>query len=182
MLEKTRLFSFADAAAFERASGVSRDQLRANAAAITAATTVFLSHSSKDDPLVPGVLAFFAGFGAGVYADDFDASLPSPPSVRTAVSLKGRIQQLPRLVVLATSNTYTSRWIPWELGLADGFRGIPPNAILPITPEGEVPTWLTTEYVHLYPKILKLEGAWSVTDPQGGSPWPLAHWLHHRIP
>lgn len=180
-MKTMKLFSHSDASSYERTSVLSRDQLLKEAKASTAGTIVFLSHSSKDDPLVPGVVAFFRKFSAGVYADDFDKRLPNPPSTATAVILKNEIRRLPRFVVLATSNSYTSRWIPWELGLADGFRGIPPNAILPITPEGQIPTWLTTEYVHLYPKIVNINGAWYVSDPRGNAAWPLSDWLHTTI-
>lgn len=176
-----RLFSYSDAAIQVLQSFLGRDHLLKEAKESTARKVVFLSHSSKDDPLVAGVIAFFKTLNAGVYADDFDKRLPNPPNTTTAVILKNEIRTVPRLVVLATPNTYTSRWIPWELGLADGFRGIPPNAIFPITPEGEEPSWLTTEYFNLYPKIVNLDGAWRVTDPRGTSSWPLKDWLHTQI-
>lgn len=180
-MENMKLFSHSDASSFERASSLRRDQLLQEAKASTPSTVVFLSHSSKDDSLVPGVVAFFRKFNAGVYADDFDKRLPNPPSTATAIILKGEIRKLPRLVALATPNSYTSRWIPWELGLADGFRGIPPNAILPITQEGQIPPWLTTEYLHLYPKVVNINGSWMVTDPRGGTSWALNNWLHTPI-
>jgi len=176
-----KLFSYSDASSYERASTLGRDQLLKEAKASTASAIVFLSHSSKDDQFVPGVVAFFRKFNAGVYADDFDKRLPNPPSTKTAVILKNEIRKLPRFVALATPNSYTSRWIPWELGLADGFRDIPPNAILPITQEGQVPPWLTTEYLNLYPKVVTINAAWFVTDPRSSSSWTLSDWLHKPI-
>lgn len=176
-----KLFSYSDAASQVRQSFLGQHQLLKEARSITDTKDIFLSHSSKDDHLVPGVIAFFKTFNAEVYADDFDKRLPDPPNTATAVILKEEIRRVPRLVVLATPNTYTSRWIPWELGLADGFRGIPPNAVLPITPEGNEPSWLRTEYFNLYPKIVNLDGAWRVTDPRGISSWPLRDWLHTQV-
>lgn len=176
-----KLFSYSDATSYERTSVLGRDALLKESKARTSSTTVFLSHSSKDDSLVAGVVEFFRNFSAGVYADDFDKRLPNPPSTATAVILKNEILNLPRFVVLATPNSYTSRWIPWELGLADGFRGIPPNAILPITQEGQIPAWLTTEYLNLYPKVVNINGAWLVTDPRGRTSWTLSGWLHTTI-
>lgn len=175
------LFSYSDASRFETESSIGRDELLEEAKTSALPHIVFLSHSSKDDPLIPGVVAFFRRFRASVYADDFDKRLPNPPSTKTAVILKGEIRRLPRFVALATANSHMSRWIPWELGLADGFRGIPPNAILPITPEGQVPPWFTTEYLNLYPKIVNDNGSWAVTDPRGGLSWPLKDWLHTQI-
>jgi hypothetical protein len=138
---------------------------------------VFLSHSTTDDRLVPGVISFFMIHGASVYADDFDVRLPQPPSSATAQILKGEIGGCRRLVVLATPNSHTSRWIPWELGIGDGMKGIPPNAILAMTPEGDVPPWTKIEYFALYPRIVNEDGAWHVTDPRGGAGWPLKDWL-----
>lgn len=180
-METIKLFSNTDAAIYERSSSLGRDQLLKEAKASTASTVVFLSHSTKDDPLVPGVVAFYRKFGAGVYADDYDKRLPNPPSTATASILKSEIRKLPRFVALATPNSYLSRWIPWELGLADGFRGIPPNAILPVTPEGQVSMWFSTEYLNLYPKIVNTNGAWLVTDPRTGGSWSLRDWLHSPV-
>jgi len=176
-----RLFSDTDAAFQVQEALVGRDFLLKEAKERITSKTVFLSHSTKDDHLVPGVIAFFKTFNVGVYTDDFDKRLPNPPNTATAMILKSEIQSIPRLVVLATPNTHTSRWIPWELGLADGLRGIPPNAILPSTPEGQEPNWLKSEYFSLYPKILKIDEVWRVTDPRGTVSWPLRDWLHASV-
>jgi antiphage defense system Thoeris ThsB-like protein len=179
-METIRVFSSGDAIHYSQ-SGLPKDQLLKAAKQKRTTNIVFLSHSSRDDNLIPGLIAFFKAYNADIYTDDFDSSLPNPPSTATAAKLKSEIQTLPRLVVLATKNTYTSRWIPWELGLADGFRGIPPNAILPSTLEGEEPPWLKTEYFNLYPKIVNIDGAWQVSDPRGNPPWDLKDWLHKQI-
>ena len=179
-MEAVRLFSYSDATQRERELGLNRDQVL-NTASVFAHQLVFLSHSSKDHPIVPGVIAFFKTFNADVYVDDFDKRLPSPPKISTALTLKNEIRSLARLVVLVTPNSHTSRWIPWELGLGDGFRSIPSNAVFPITPDGEVPSWLETKDFGLYPRILNLDGKWRVTDPRGGTPWALPDWLHNPI-
>lgn len=123
----------------------------------------------------------FLSHGATVYADDFDKRLPDPPSVQTAEILKGEIKQHPRFVVLATTNSHTSRWIPWELGLSDGYKGVPPSAILPITQEGVIPEWYKSTYVQLYPRIVNIDDAWRVLDPRDNKHWPLRDWLHNNI-
>ena len=142
---------------------------------------VFLSHSTRDDPLVPGAIALMAAHGASVYADDFDKRLPTPPNVATADILKAEIDGCPRLVVIVTVNSRHSRWIPWELGLGDGLHRTPPNALLPITEEGLPEPWLREEYFELYPKIMKLESAWSVVNPRNGKVWTLPDWLHNPV-
>lgn len=147
---------------------------------------VFLSHSSADDKHVAGVLRFFKRFNATVYADDFDNRLPMPPTVSTAVTLKDEIKQCPRFVVLVSPSSQSSRWIPWELGLADGFKDIPPIALLPVTPEGVEEAWTKQEYFNLYPRIfcsgpLEENASWQVSDPRDNTYWALDQWLHKAV-
>lgn len=138
---------------------------------------VFLSHSSNDHEFVPAVIALFKEHGATVYVDDLDERLPRPPTAVSAIHLKGEIAKARRLVVLATPNSHESRWIPWELGLGDGMRGIPPNAVLPVTLTGEVAAWTAAEYFAVYPKIARIDLKWRVIDPRNGGSWPLAQWV-----
>ena len=174
----TRLFSFSEAASIVARSGTTNARLLVEARASTTGSRVFLSHSTKDNALVPGVVLLFRTHGASVYADDFDKRLPDPPNVQTAELLKGEIKKHPRFVVLATSNSHTSRWIPWELGLSDGYKGVPPSAILPMTPDGSIPEWYRTQYFHLYPKIVEVDGSWKVFDPRVNQHWSLSFWLN----
>lgn len=101
-MEAMKLFSYADATRFESVSVSGREQLLKEAKGFSSQKIIFLSHSSKDDLLVPGVVAFFQQFKAGVYADDFDKRLPNPPNTSTASILKNEVKTLPRFVVLAT--------------------------------------------------------------------------------
>ena len=148
--------------------------------------TVFLSHSSADDKFIPSVLRFFNRFEAPAYADDFDKRLPKPPTTATALTLKNEIKQCPRFVVLVSPNCRNSRWIPWELGLADGFKGIPPIALLPVTQEGIEEGWTKDEYFNLYPRIYcdgasSIDDSWKVLDPRDQKPWKLSTWLHVNV-
>lgn len=172
-----RLFSNSDIRNFEPAYSFEKRAMLAEASTAPSQKDVFLSHSSSDDSSVPAVIAFFAKFGASVYADDFDKRLPNPPSPQTAQILRDEIKGCPRFVVLVTPNSRQSRWIPWELGLADGYKGVPPNALLPITPEGEVQNWVTAEYFGLYPRIVHDNGEWKVFDPRDMKTWKLSIWL-----
>jgi hypothetical protein len=71
--------------------------------------TVFLSYSSHDAAYVAGAVEFFAGFRAGTYVDKDDSELPDPPSVKTASTLAENIAHCPRLVVLVSERTKSSR-------------------------------------------------------------------------
>src|SRR5690242_11811656 len=86
--------------------------------------TVFLSYSSKDQEHVAGVLRFFEEFDATVYVDIEDHSLPEVPSVKTAAALCNKIELSRRLVVLVTRAAERSLWVPWELGIAHGKKGV----------------------------------------------------------
>src|SRR6476620_7396646 len=93
------------------------------AAAKTSTNKTFLAHSSNDVAILPNVIAVLEQHGADVYIDKTDASLPRYTSPQTATTLRSHIRLAKRFIVLATPNSKTSTWVPWELGLADGIKG-----------------------------------------------------------
>ena len=143
--------------------------------------TVFLSHSTADDEYVDEIVLFFRDFDAVVYADNYDKSLPKPPSVKTSETLKCRIADTSRFVVLVSPNSRTSRWIPWELGIADGKKGVASIAILPVTPTGAEDAWTVEEYFGLYPRVKFQKDEWIVLDPRDKKWWSLTSWLHKPV-
>jgi len=142
---------------------------------------VFLSHSSADDALVDKVILFFREFDVLVYADNYDQSLPKPPTVDTAVKLKSRIRDASKIIVLVSSNSQKSRWIPWELGFADRDKGIASIGILPVTSDGSEEQWIKEEYFGLYPRIRSYNDEWKVIDPRDNKCWVLKDWLHKTV-
>lgn len=149
--------------------------------------TVFLSHSSKDSAFIGGAIKFFEAHKASVYVDEGDKTLPSTPSPATASTLRTWIQACKRFVIMASENSKDSRWIPWELGLADGMKGAAPVALLPIAQTNIEQFWVEVEYLGLYPRIVLRQTAgetspsWRVHDPRDGRYWPLLKWLHDPI-
>jgi len=149
--------------------------------------TVFLSHSSKDGAYIAGAIKFFERFNASVYVDEADNTLPSKPSPATANTLRTWIQACKRFVIMASDNSRDSRWIPWELGLADGTKGVAQVALLPIGPTDTEQYWAELEYLGLYPRILlrQFKGdagpLWRVYDPRDRKCWHLVDWLHKDI-
>ena len=135
--------------------------------------SVFLSHSTADDEHVGRIVLFFREFGAVVYADNYDTTLPDPPNLTTAVTLRRRISHTQRFVVPISSNSRNSRWIPWELGIADGQKGPAQVAILPVTQTGTEEAWAVEKYFGLYPRIRQADGEWRVIDPRDNKYWPL---------
>jgi hypothetical protein len=93
--------------------------------------TAFLSHSHKDADLAKGLQGFLQAQGWSVYIDWEDASMPSKPNRKTAQNIKDRIKRLDWFLFLATANSASSRWCPWEIGYADGVKHIDKIVIVP---------------------------------------------------
>lgn len=144
---------------------------------------VFISHSSVDTKYIPGVEKFFGQFGFGVYADVMDERLQGMPDWEKAVLLKAEILKCDKLVILVTTSTKTSKWIPWELGIGDGSCGHVHAGLFPVTEQGLEEDWARQGYMELYPRIhhLGLEGGkgpeWVVRDPSTGKFWRITQWL-----
>jgi hypothetical protein len=149
----------------------------------TPANATFLSHSSKDAELVEGATLVLSNHGAAVYVDRVDATLPPYTTKETAAALKHRIGQCKKFVLLASENSKDSRWAPWELGIADGERGIPNIALFPAVEDGGSEGRTSWEYLGLYQRIVwgSLQGhkdpLWMVLDEENNTASPLGVWL-----
>lgn len=143
----------------------------------------FLSHSSKDQELAIGAVRLLTGYGATVYLDKKDPALPPYTNKDTAIGLKTRIQQSRKFVLLASKNSKDSRWVPWELGIADQAKGFGNVAVLPTVESQSDVTWSTWEYLGLYDRIVwgDLEGkakrVWMVLDERNNEATELSKWL-----
>jgi hypothetical protein len=80
---------------------------------------VFLFHSSKDKDILPSVISFLSEYGVNVYIDKADEELPSSTSPETGEILKNQIHEARKFIILISENSRYSKWIPWELGIAD---------------------------------------------------------------
>lgn len=122
--------------------------------------STFLSHSSKDKDLLPGAIQILERHGATVYTDKKDESLPPYTSTETAEILKGRIHVSKKFVLLTTAQSKDSRWVPWELGLADGYKTVQNTAIFPSVDSQADTKWAEREYLGIYRRIVygRLEG------------------------
>jgi hypothetical protein len=145
---------------------LTKDRLRAAAGSLNQQTIVrkaqgrspagstFLSHSSKDLEILPGVIAILEQHGAAVYVDKKDESLPPYTTRDTAALLRERIKQANKFILLTTRNSKDSRWMPWELGLADGYKGHARTAILPSVDMATDHSWAEQEYLGIYDRIV----------------------------
>ena len=110
--------------------------------------TAFLSHSHKDADLAKGLQGFLQAQGWIVYIDWEDTAMPPKPNRETARSIKSRIERLDWFIYLATANSASSKWCPWEIGYADGVKDIDKIVIVP-TRDG-IGNNYGNEYLDLY--------------------------------
>lgn len=114
---------------------------------------VFLSHSSRDAELINGVKKLLEQQDLSVYVDWIvDPQLDrNRVTKETAKHLRGRMRQCTSLIYVATTNSASSLWMPWELGYFDGLRN-ENVAILPLTDTANE-EFRGLEYLGLYPLV-----------------------------
>ncbi|MCF7502944.1 TIR domain-containing protein [Vibrio sp. L3-7] len=113
---------------------------------------IFLSHSYLDKDTVFGLKEYLENYGLSVYVDWIDDNQLERDSVNsdTADLLRKRMIQCESLLFATSSNSSTSKWMPWECGYFDGVNG--KIAILPISKVDEH-SFKGQEYLGLYPYI-----------------------------
>jgi len=141
---------------------------------------IFLSHSSKDKEIIlPGVIKFLQELGGNIYIDKEDEDLPNHTNRKIADILKKRIEELPKFILIITKNSFDSRWIPWELGLADGIGKYDNIALLPIGKYSSDIDWIGQEYLGLYKKVIRNNyNQWIVQDENQSVSIGLKEWIN----
>ncbi len=116
---------------------------------------IFLSHSFKDAAPILRLKQILEGKGYSVYVDwieDKDLNR-SKVNTETAKVIRERLKGSKCLIYAVTSNSVTSSWVQWELGLGDGQKD-GRVAILPLLESEETnPTFYKQEYLGLYPYV-----------------------------
>jgi hypothetical protein len=118
---------------------------------ILADVTIFLSHSSKDRELAKGLIYYLGSLGIAVYVDWHDSDMPRVTNRETAEKLKGRIKEQRLFMILATKNALESKWVPWEVGIADQCKG--EQAILLVPVADASGHFEGSEYLQLYRRV-----------------------------
>lgn len=113
---------------------------------------IFLSHSHKDKEIAKGLINLLAREGVSVYVDWEDSELPEKPGRTTADKIKRVIKSSDIFLLLATQNSLGSKWVPWELGIADEVKGSA-RVLVTATPEGSTKG---SEYLDLYRRVEKI--------------------------
>jgi hypothetical protein len=125
--------------------------------------TAFLCHSHHDADLAKGLVQLLTEAGWRVYIDWQDAEMPEVPNRETAERIQHKIVDLEYFLFLATSNSMSSRWCPWEIGYADGKKHIDHILVIPTTDGTRTHG---NEYLQLYRRVdLSDQGELAVWRP-----------------
>lgn len=144
--------------------------------------TVFLSHSSKDHDMLPGVVLILENHGGKVYVDEADKELKGTNFQNTAERLRDVVRNCKKFVLFVTKQTKDSIWIPWELGLGDGNKKEHNVALFPSAEQNYDQSWSEQEYLGLYSRIIwgnfqGKEPEWLVLDHRNNTAITLGDWL-----
>lgn len=125
-----------------------------------ARTTVFISHKHDDLEDLKDIIGFLQQrFGVKVYIDSQDPALPKTISPVTALTIRQRIEQCNKFILLATNNAIESKWCNWELGYGDARKFKEHIALFPLKPAGTLDSsYRGTEYMSIYPSIAYYDG------------------------
>lgn len=124
----------------------------------SAKRTIFLSHSHKDRALAEGLIVYLGSQGINVYVDWNDKGIPRITNRETANKIKESIDDNSFFLILATDNALSSRWVPWEIDVADQMKKSQRIAIIPIV-ERDDNEFKGNEYLQLY-RCIRLDSVY----------------------
>lgn len=166
-----------------KTKGALTEGLRKKASTLSQASDLFLAHSSADKgELLDAAIGVLSDAGATVYADFLDPEAKALDPSKFGTFFTGAVSNTERLVVILTIKTSSSKWVPWELGLAHGLHDLIHVAIWPLTDPNSVATaWAELGYMLQYPRFewVRLDDTpqWAVRNPRNGKYWKLTTWL-----
>jgi hypothetical protein len=137
----------------------------------------FLAHSSDDIDLVQRIIVYFRACGAKPYIDKDDMELPINTSSKTASTLIHNIEACSKFVVVVTDKSINSKWVPWELGVANSQKAYKDVAILPIDSLIVNGNWKNNEYLGIYQQIREKNGELIVYNPEDKTTLCIHEWL-----
>lgn len=159
---------------------IAKDLNESRGFSLSANKVVFLSYRRKDKEYVKPIVDLLHGLKVNVYIDYLDEQLPDTPSSKTASILRERIMKSDKFIMVLTPNSKDSKWIPWELGLGDGFDGYENAIVLPVTNNTHI--WAEQEYFKIYGYVKKADSSdesksdWAIFYQDRKPIW-LSDWL-----
>ena len=79
---------------------------------------VFISHQKKDADTARVIADYLQDSGIDGYFDQYDLSINRSDPQSVVNSIKRGIENSTHMLVLFSSNTFGSMWVPWEIGYA----------------------------------------------------------------
>ena len=127
---------------------------------------IFLSYNIKDKNVIEGIYLFLTKMGKKVYLDFIvDPQLSREnASLSTAQLIRRRLKNSRQLIYAMSCNSTESKWMPWELGVADG-EGLECN-ILPVS-STYYKDFNKKEYLQLYPLLERYQDYYSTDSYMG---------------
>lgn len=146
-------------------------------------TSIFLSHSHTDRPIVEQAKKFFENIGISIYIDWADETMPERTNGITASKIKTKILLNDKFILLATNAAVASKWCNWEVGIGDAYKLASDKiCVLPLADNSV--SWNGTEYLQIYPRIEPVnkdnyslyDNIFRIIYPNGQTGW-LDDWL-----
>ncbi len=129
--------------------------------------SVYLSHARHEAWLVNQARTFLAAHGVDACVGGTCAS---------ASSRRSAIQLASRFVLLLGDEVRLDDWAAWELGLAEGIKGVDAMAVFPVAKDRR--HWHAPGYVHSYPCLRRSRlGNWCIFRPASEHGIRLVDWL-----
>lgn len=143
---------------------------------------VFLSHSSNEpDDLLLGIKAMMNDRDLSVYVDKYTDPGLSRDKVdqKTAEVIRMRMRQSRSLLYVYSQHSTLSRWMPWELGYFDGFKG--KVGVIPVLPKEPTTRFQGEEYLSLYPYVDATGSTFWINSPTAYSHYArLVEWTQGK--
>lgn len=138
---------------------------------------IFLSHAFLDAEAIYGLKITLEEAGFSVYVDWYEDSHLDRGKItkKTAEIIRKRMKSCKSLIYAITENSGDSKWMVWELGYFDGFRG--KVAILGLT-ENSGDSFKSQEFLELYPFVQRYSLGLVVEDDPTKSVELLKHWVN----
>lgn len=79
---------------------------------------VFISHQKKDSDVARKIADYLEEAGVDTYFDQYDMKIDRSNPLSVVNAIKYGIENSTHMLVVFSPNTFSSMWVPWEIGYA----------------------------------------------------------------
>jgi hypothetical protein len=141
---------------------------------VTADLSIYLAHCHMDGEAVKGLRILLGDLSPIKLFLDFDESeAPRVTGRESADKVKATIASLDYFLILGTDNALTTRWVPWEVGVAESVKPLDHILFMPVADvSGQ---FRSTDYLQLYQTIERSrDGRYAIFPATGSVSGPRA--------